>query len=167
MKAVKPLLAEIIDSAENYANENKRPAPFYNIETKSNPEFDGVFQPKPDEFIELLMNVIKEKGIESRVIIQSFDLRTLQYLHSKYPAIKTAMLVDATDGRSLEDQLKELGFIPTIYSPDYVLINEGLIKKCHKLKIKLIPWTVNDKKKIEELKKMGVDGVITDYPDLF
>jgi glycerophosphoryl diester phosphodiesterase len=31
----------------------------------------------------------------------------------------------------------------------------------------MIPWTVDEKDKIEELKQLGVDGVITDYPDLF
>jgi len=42
-----------------------------------------------------------------------------------------------------------------------------LLKKCHELGVKVIPWTVNEKGKIEELKAMGVDGIITDYPDLF
>jgi glycerophosphoryl diester phosphodiesterase len=65
------------------------------------------------------------------------------------------------------DFLKILGFIPTIYSPAYAKVTEEMIKNCHDKKIKIIPWTVNDKAKIEELKKMGVDGIITDYPDLF
>ncbi len=167
MKATKPLLADVIDSVNKDMMTRRRPFPFYNIETKSNPEFDGVFQPKPEEFIELLMEVIKEKQIEDRVIIQSFDFRTLQYLHKKYPAIKTAMLIEDFDKRSLEQQIKALGFTPTIYSPAYQLVNENLLKSCHKLNMKVIPWTVNDKTKIEELKKMGVDGIITDYPNLF
>jgi glycerophosphoryl diester phosphodiesterase len=33
--------------------------------------------------------------------------------------------------------------------------------------MKIIPWTVNDSKQVKKLKKMGVDGIITDYPDLF
>ena len=67
----------------------------------------------------------------------------------------------------MDEQVKDLGFIPTIYSPAYQLVNDELIKKCHEQKMKVIPWTVNDKAKIEELKKMGVDGIITDFPDLF
>lgn len=113
------------------------------------------------------MAVIKEKQIEDHVVIQSFDFRTLKYLHQKYPDIKTAALVEATDKRSIDDISKELGFTPTIYSPAYQLLNDGLIKKCHDKGIKIIPWTVNEKTKIEELKQMGVDGIITDYPDLF
>ncbi len=167
MKVTKPLLADVIDSVNNSMITRRRPFPFYNIETKTNPEGDGVFTPKPEEFVELLMAVIKEKSIEDLVIIQSFDLRTLKYLHEKYPNIKTAVLVEATDKRSVDDIVKELGFTPTIYSPAYQLVNAAVIKKYHDQHIRIIPWTVNDKAKIEELKKMGVDGIITDYPDLF
>lgn len=167
MKLTKPLLADVIDSINKDMMTRRRPFPYYNIETKSNPEGDGVFHPKPDEFVELLMAVIKEKRIEDHVIIQSFDFRTLKYLHEKFPAIKTAALVEATDKRSIDDISKELGFKPTVYSPAYQLVTGDLLKKCHKQNIKVIPWTVNDKAKIEELKKMGVDGIITDYPNLF
>jgi glycerophosphoryl diester phosphodiesterase len=167
MRVTKPLLSEVIDSVNTAMMTRKRPLPYFNIETKTNPEFDGVFQPDPGEFIELLMAVIKEKGIEDRVIIQSFDFRTLQYLHGKYPAIKTAMLIEDFDKRSLDEQIKALGFIPSVYSPAYQLMNGKLLKSCHQQNMKVIPWTVNDKAKIEELKKMGVDGIITDYPDLF
>lgn len=167
MKLVKPLLADVIDSAEARASVTGRPLPYYNIETKTNPEFDGVFHPAPEEFVDILMEVLKQKKIEDRVIIQSFDFRTLRYMHQKYPAIKTAMLIEDFDKRNLQDQLKDLGFIPTIYSPAYQLVNKELIIECHKQKIRIIPWTVNDKAMIEKLKQMGADGVITDYPDLF
>ncbi|MBL7741304.1 MAG: glycerophosphodiester phosphodiesterase [Chitinophagaceae bacterium] len=167
MKAIKPLLGDVIDSVKEAMKTRKRPFPYYNIETKSDPEFDGVFQPKPEEFVELLMAVIKEKGIEDHVIIQSFDFRTLQYLHQKYPHIKTAILIEDYDKRGLDEQVKALGFTPSIYSPAHELVNEKLVKKCHKQGMKIIPWTVNDKTRIAELRKTGVDGIITDYPNLF
>jgi len=167
IKVVKPLLTDVVEAVQQYMVTRRKPFPYYNIETKTNPEFDGVFHPKPDEFVELLMGVIKEKGIEDHVIIQSFDFRTLQYLHEHYPDIKTAMLIEAFDKRNFEDQLKALGFTPTIYSPDYSLVNKKLLEKCHQQNIKVIPWTVNDKETIDKLKAMGVDGIITDYPDLF
>ena len=145
----------------------KRPFPLYNIETKCLPETDNKFHPAPAEFVELLMQVIKENQIEDFVIIQSFDFRTLQYLHKKYPTIKTAMLIEADNKSSFRKQIKDIAFTPTIYSPEFALVTPDLIKNCHDLNMKIIPWTVNDKKKIEELKKMGVDGIITDYPNLF
>jgi glycerophosphoryl diester phosphodiesterase len=167
IKVVKPLLADVIDSCERHALTTGRPLPYYNIETKTTPEFDSVFHPKPAEFVDLLMAVIKEKGIEERVIIQSFDFRTLQYLHQKYATIKTAMLIEDFDKRTFDEQIGSLGFTPTIYSPAYQLVNEDLIKKCHKQNIRVIPWTVNDKATIDKLKTMGVDGLISDYPNLF
>ncbi len=167
MVAVKPLLTEVIDAAETHAAQSGRALPFYNIETKTDPQFDGVFHPKVEEFVDLLMADIIQKKIEARVIIQSFDFRTLQYLHKKYPAIKTAMLIEAADKRDLAAQISDLGFTPTIYSPAFEIVNESLVKKCHKQKIRVIPWTVNEKEKIEDLKKIGVDGIISDYPDLF
>ena len=114
----------------------------------------------------MLMNVINGANISDRVIIQSFDFRTLQILHKRYPAVKTAALVEDFDKRSLEEQLKALGFKTTIYSPHYSLVNKELINKCHDQQIKVIPWTVNDKAAIDQLKALGVDGIITDYPDL-
>lgn len=167
IKATKPLLSDVIDAVNKEMMTRKRPPVRYNIETKTNPAGDAVFHPKPDEFIELLMGVIKDKGIEDVVNIQSFDFRTLQYLHEKYPSIKTAILIEDFDKRTFEEQIKRLGFTPTTYSPHFSLVNESLVKKCHDKNIKLIPWTVNDKTRIDELLKLGVDGIITDYPNLF
>lgn len=167
IKVAKPLLADVIDSCEKHAATSGRTPPNYNIETKTDPELDGVFHPLPKEFVDLLLAVIIEKQIQDRVIIQSFDFRTLQYVHQLYPNIRTAMLIEASDKRTLEEQISALGFVPSIYSPDYSLVNERLIAQCHKRQIKIIPWTVNDKETIRRLKAIGVDGIITDYPDLF
>lgn len=167
LPAKKPLLSDLIDTVENYCRMRNLPLPFYNIETKSQPLTDNIFHPAPEEFVELIMSVINQKGITERVIIQSFDFRTLHVLNKKYPLIKTAALVEDFDKRGLDTQLNELSFLPTIYSPHYSLVNTDLVNKCHTQKIKIIPWTVNDIVKITELKQMGVDGIITDYPDLF
>ncbi len=165
--AVKPLLKDVIDSVEAYvAKTGKKPVQ-YNIETKCLPATDDIFHPKPAPFVDLLMAVILEKKIEARVIIQSFDIRSLQYLHDKYPAVKTSLLVDAGDKKTFALQLKDLGFIPTIYSPAYQLVTPLLVKQCHDTGIKIIPWTVDDKATITSLKTLGVDGIITDYPNLF
>lgn len=164
--AIKPLLTDVITAVESKVEEKKK-KPFYNIETKCLPASDNIYHPQPAEIVELLMGVINEKGIVNRVIVQSFDFRTLQYLHQKYPSVKTAMLIEDTDKTSFEDNLVKLGFTATIYSPHFLLVTEELVKKCHDKKMKLIPWTVNDKSTIDSLRKIGVDGIITDYPNLF
>lgn len=165
--AVKPLLSEMIDAVEQYCTANHKPLPQYNIETKSQPATDDQYHPRPAEFVELLVAVIKEKKIEQRVILQSFDIRTLQYVHAHYPDLKTALLVEDFDKKIFALQLNDLGFIPTIYSPHFSLVTPLLVKQCRDAGISLIPWTVNDLEKIKELKMMGVNGVISDFPDLF
>jgi glycerophosphoryl diester phosphodiesterase len=167
IKAIKPLLSDLFDSIAENMKTRRRPFPYFNIETKCLPAGDNRFHPVPSEFVELLVAVIKEKNVEERVIIQSFDFRTLRYLHEKYPAIKTAMLIEDSDEDDFDGQLRRLGYTPGIYSPNYELVDEKLVKQAHDKGMKIIPWTVNDKKQIKKLQKMGVDGIITDYPNLF
>ncbi len=167
LAARKPKLSEVINVAEAYTKAKNLPPVQYNIETKCKPEADGVYHPAPDEFVELIMSVIKEKRIENRVIIQSFDIRTLQYIHTKYPDIKTAYLFEPPSTKPFIYQMNELGFKPTIYSPDFRIVTSTLVKQCKDMGIQLIPWTVNDISKMKELIQLGVDGIITDYPNLF
>ncbi len=167
MKAYKPLLTDVIDSVMIYAVKNRISAPCWNIETKSLPAGDNIYHPEPSVFVDLLLSVLQEKKITTMVTIQSFDIRTLQYLHKKDPSVSVALLIDENDVRTLNEQLNELGFIPSVYSPHYSLVNTELIQSCHKQGIKVIPWTVNEAGKMKQLVEMGVDGLITDYPDRF
>jgi glycerophosphoryl diester phosphodiesterase len=166
LKATKPLLREVIENAEAYHKLKGGPEVFYNIETKTQPATDNIYHPAPEEFVRTLMNVIHGEKISERVIIQSFDFRTLQVVHKRYPNMKTAALIEDYDKRTLDEQLKALGFKPTIYSPAYSLVTPELVAKCHEQGIKVIPWTVNDKESIDKMKTAGVDGIISDYPDL-
>lgn len=163
-KAYKPLLDELLDSVETYVKHNKLPKPNYNIETKLIRKGDGEFQPSPEEFVDIIMNIVAQKKLEKRVIIQSFDLRTLKYLHQKYPKIKTSLAIDEKE--DFENYIQELGFKPTIYSPYSVLVGKNLVDKCHAAGVKIIPWTVNSLKDLQYFIGLGVDGVITDYPNL-
>ncbi len=167
LKAIKPLLSDFFIAVKEYTKSSKKVFPYFNIETKTMPESDTIYHPSPKEFIELLMKEISSYKMENYVIIQSFDVRTLQYLNIQYPKIKTALLIEETEKTTIAEQLKKLGFTPTIYSPAFSLVNENLISYCHQQNIKIIPWTINTKEEIERLKKLGVDGIITDYPNLF
>ena len=77
------------------------------------------------------------------------------------------MLIEDTDTISFEEQIAKLGFYANVYSPNYSLVTAALIAKCHQHNMRIIPWTVNDKATIEKLKALGVDGIISDYPNLF
>lgn len=165
LAAVKPRLADLVDASEAYAAQKGRLMQ-YNMEIKSIPGKDNINHPVPAEFVSLVMKVLEEKKVTGRTIIQSFDIRPLQILHKEYPEMKLSFLVDKKTGE-LDNNLKSLGFDPAIYSPEYSIVTKEMVDECHKRNIKVIPWTVNDEESIRSLKAMGVDGVISDYPDLF
>ena len=167
IKVTKPLLSDLIDSVENYLRQNNLPAVFYNIETKSSPLTDNLFHPAPPAYVDRVVALMRSKRLEEKANIQSFDFRILQYLHRQHPSIKTGVLIEGSDKRPLEAQLTDLGFVPDSYSPHYSLVTPDLINACRHWGMRIIPWTVNDKATIERLKGMGVDGIITDYPNLF
>ncbi len=161
----KPLLRDLIDSVEYHLKQKKVKPVQYSIEIKSVSSTDNSYHPEPAAFVELVMDVIKSKNIDSRIIIQSFDIRVLQSLHKNHSKTKTALLIEGKS-KSPEQKLEELGFTPTVFSPEYRLVDSKMLALCKNLGMKLIPWTVNELKEIEKLKSMGVDGIITDYPDL-
>lgn len=163
--AYKPLLSELIDSVEAYAKAKKLPLPLYNIEIKSNPATDNVYHPATGEFVELVMGVCQKKKLGKRLTIQCFDVRPLQLIHQKFPEVSLAYLT--ANAKSLEDNLAALGFKPHAYSPYYKTVTGETVKACHKQGMVIIPWTVNSKSEIEQLIGLGVDGIISDYPNLF
>ncbi|MEN9571703.1 MAG: hypothetical protein RL172_2934 [Bacteroidota bacterium] len=166
MAVTKPSLAAVFDSVAAYLNTNPRPHPYFNIETKTTPATDHLYHPPPAAFIQMLVKLIQEKNMERWVTIQSFDVRTLQYLHQHYPQIPAVLLVEDADRKGLDAQIKTLGFTPAVYSPHYSLVTAALVAQCHARQLKIIPWTVNDSASITRLKQLGVDGIITDYPTL-
>ncbi|WP_142528431.1 glycerophosphodiester phosphodiesterase family protein [Pedobacter westerhofensis] len=164
-KAYKPLLSDVIDSVEAYVKLHKLPKPNYGIEIKTVRKGDLEFHPEPAEFSQLVMDVVNAKKISKRTIIQAFDIRSLQYVHEKYPKIRTALMIDEKE--DFENNIKDLGFSPTVYSPYSVLVGKGLVDRCHAAGIRIIPWTVNSPKEMQYMVGLGVDGIITDYPNLF
>jgi glycerophosphoryl diester phosphodiesterase len=165
--AVKPLLEDVIDSVEAYVRQKGLKPMRYNIETKCQPATDEIYHPGPQRFAALLMEVVMKKKVSERVTIQSFDIRTLQVIHTSHPIMSLAYLIENTNKLAVEDNITRLGFTPAIYSPAFQLVDPKLLDACRKLGMKIVPWTVNDKDNIDRLKAMGVDGLITDYPDLF
>jgi len=116
------------------------------------------------EFASILYQLIDEHQIIGQTTIQSFDTRALEAMHEIDPDISIALLVENQDG--LEHNLSLLSFTPQIYSPDYKLLDQAQIDTAHAQNILVIPWTVNDASSMRELVALGVDGLITDYPDL-
>ena len=65
----------------------------------------------------------------------------------------------------MKKNLERLSYQPEIYSPYYKLVNQQTIELAKSLGMKIIPWTVNETTLMDSLLQMGVDGIITDYPD--
>jgi len=166
MPASKPLLRDVLQMAEAHVDSTGRAAVFYNIETKSQPEGDGTFHPDPETFTRLLVEVVETAGVTARSTIQSFDPRTLRVAQAMDVGVPLSLaLLVGRGGGDLTENVEALGFTPTIYSPNYQLVDEALISAAHERGVEIIPWTVNERDDMERLQQLGVDGLITDYPD--
>lgn len=170
IKTYKPLLSEVLKKAEAYCRAHNRPLVAYNIEIKSEQSEYDKSQPQPAAFSELVYEVIKANVPLERVTLQSFDFEVLKYWQKqmqagKYGKVKLSALVSNLKG--IDKNLDNLGFKPTIYSPYYKLISKEKVAQLHDKGIQVIPWTVNEIEAMHEVKAMGVDGLITDYPDRY
>jgi len=166
MHAIRPLLSVLIDSVEAYGKE-KNHTNHYNIEIKSSPQNDGKAYSTLEEYIDSAMKIIIDKGIASRTMMQSFDVRALRIIHEKYPTVKISFLLPDFIKNTADGYINALGFKPDIFSPDFSLVTPELVKAFHKENVLVIPWTPDTLADIQHLKDMGVDGAITDYPDLY
>lgn len=163
MNVAKPLFSDVIVTVENHIKSYTRYEVDYNIEIKSLPEGDNKFHPRPEAFSDLVFNLVDQYLPLDRVVIQSFDFRVLKYWHEKHPEVRLAALIE--NKKSMEENLTNLGFTPSIYSPDFKLLTKEVVKELHAKKVRVIPWTVNEPADMLSLKGMDVDGFITDYPD--
>lgn len=123
--------------------------------------------PYPETFAQLLFQELsilhEDYDLLDRVIIQSFDPATLIEFRKLDPDIKLAMLV--ADDRPIDSYISTLGFVPEIWSPNFRLLTTEYITEAHNRGMKVIPWTVNTVEDMRNQLEMGVDGIITDYPD--
>jgi glycerophosphoryl diester phosphodiesterase len=168
LPVTKPLLRDVFAEVASHAARpggKRRGGPVrYNIEIKSRPEHDDRFHPRVERFASLLYAVVNEFGQVENTTVQSFDPRALEAVHRIDPQISTSLIVDNTGG--LQTNLARLGFTPAIYSPQFALLDRRQTDAAHALGIRVIPWTVNDVDDMRKLIGMGVDGLITDYPDI-
>lgn len=163
----KPLLKDVIQEVESYIRRNGLRPVAYNIETKMAVETDNVYHPGPQEFVELLTKVIIDGGIADRTIVQSFDPRSLIALHKMNTPFQLSYLIESTQKMTASEVIHQLGFKPAIISPAYQMVDENFIADYHQHQIKVIVWTVNMEADIKKMAVLGVDGIISDYPNRF
>ncbi len=160
--AYKPLLSEVIEQVEVKLKNSALPLPLYIIEIKSNWITDNELHPPPEDFVKLVMDEIKPFNINSRILIQSFDMRPLNVIHKNYRGFKLGMLVRSP--RFIRQRMAALSFVPYTCGSYYKLTSERWVNRIHALGMKSLVWTENEKSDMIHHIKMGVDGIITDYP---
>ena len=163
----------------------------FNIETKLSPSHPEE-TPEPVEFIDILLDTIRAAQMLQRVTIQSFDWRALHIARQLEPEISVSYLTTQqspgativpgqdspwTDGiqhslhgsvpRMIAAASRAFGTNPDgiIWSPHFSDIDGFLIDEAHALSITVLPWTLNGTEEFERAIHLGVDGLITDYPD--
>ncbi len=163
MPATKPMLSMVIDTVEAFLETNNLPKVQYSIELKRKSKYDNQFHPDGDTFVNDVLGVLSKYDIQDRIILQCFDIETLQIIREKKPDIKLAYLIETSN--DFTKNIDSLGFIPEIYSPAFKLIDTQLVEYCNEQGMKLIPWTINEVSDLERIMLLGVHGVISDYPD--
>jgi len=161
----KPLLTEMLASCEEYTKSKNLPPLHYNIELKIEPSGDNIYHPEPPLFTKLVYEATVSILPTARFNFQSFDPRILQFCKARYPEVKLALLVP--NAKSGLKTLEELGFNPDIYSPHHKALTQEIVDEMHQKSIAVIPWTVNSTNDMEQVLRLGVDGLITDYPNRY
>ena len=161
MEAMKPTLDMVVSAVNEFAKANHFPLPKFNIEIKSEIEDYNVYQPEPTLFVKLVTDEINRLEIEDRTSVQSFDVNVLKLLHQQTERMYTISFL-VNSGRKLSSSLRKLSFVPEVFSPHYKLVSPRMVEDCHVLGIKIIPWTINDRESMNQMKEWGCDGGITD-----
>lgn len=162
MRVHKPLLEEVVEAVRAY-EEGTETTFRYTIEIKYRDEWYDEFLPERSEFLTIFFNEIDALGISERMILQSFDLEILKLARSVRPDIKLGYIIENTGG--IRRNVEQLGFMPDYYIPYYRVIDGTTIDYAENNGIKVVPWTVNETSEMKKLIDLGVDGIITDYPN--
>jgi glycerophosphoryl diester phosphodiesterase len=163
LKVYKPTLEQVVDAVRARCETTHSKMPQFNIEIKSNLEWDNLLTPSVSSFAKLVVDKVNILKINELTTIQSFDPRALEAVKKLNKDLKLALLVENME--DIKVNLNRLSFKPDIYSPDFKWVTPSIIEYCHQRQIRIIPWTVNDTTDMISLIRMGVDGIITDYPN--
>jgi glycerophosphoryl diester phosphodiesterase len=148
-----PTLDEVFTLAEKSRVE-------FNIETKISPDKPEL-TPSPEQFVKLFLDVVKKHHLEERVMLQSFDFRTLRAMKKIAPEIRLSALV-GPDRRDYVTIAHESG--AGIVSPYYTLVTGEKVKAAHAGGLVVVPWTANQPSDWDKLIAAEVDAIITDDP---
>lgn len=175
-----PTLADLLE----LVRESGKPVRL-NIETKLTPDNAGDTV-DPATFVRVIVEALRKANLADHATIQSFDWRTLVEARKAAPGVRTSCLTIETqnnntmapgaDGKSPWHAglaLRDYGSVPALvaaagcssWSMFWRNLTPALVEEAHAKGLTVLPWTVNNPADMEPLIDMGVDGIITDYPD--
>lgn len=168
----KPTLKEVLDYLHFYYADwlASKPTTFLdqiklNIEVKSDPNWYEHHQLSPQNTAQLLHEFIDQHAIGHLCLVQSFDIAFLESFYQLDPTMYLGLLVD--EHEDIQEKLHSLSFLPHFCNPYYGLVTPELMDFLHRQEILSLCWTVNRQEDAVQMIIAGVDGIITDYPDLF
>ena len=149
-----PTLDEVLDLAPRGSFQ-------FNIETKIFPNHPEL-TPSPDRFAALLLDVVRRHGLESRVVVQSFDYRTLVAMRKLAPRIRLSALCSGT----VQDPavIARAAGGAQILSPEHSTVTPETVRSAHASGLQVVPWTANTPADWERMIAAGADAIITDDP---
>ena len=164
----KPIAKDVIEAVEAYTRENGHYPMHYDIEIKSDPDYDGGVEgrdwPEYHEFTDKCMAVLESLGLGDRLMIQCFDERALNYINEKYPGHILAYLVEGWE-TDFDEYMGKLDFTPQWLSAPHENVDKALVDKAHAKGMKVNTWTVDEPDEMRRLIAAGVDAIISNYPD--
>jgi len=154
-----PRLADVFALVKKSGNTEVR----FNIETKISPSApEDTLAPEP--FARALIAEIRAAGMQARSSVQSFDWRTLHVVEREAPDIRTVYLTGRRRGNASQPAAVHAAG-GRIWSPSYETLDSQALVEARKLGLEVIPWTVDEPAYIGRFLDLGVDGLITDYPE--
>ena len=158
----KPLLSEVFTKVSEESNLRLNSIT-WNIEIKYRPSWEGVFCPDRKTYLKIFRKIIEDNGLEENTILQCFDAELLRIARQMNFSCELSYLIYNKKG--IERNIKELGFEPDYYSPYFKRLKISGLNYAQNHGIKVAVWTVNEIDDLKEMLRLGVDAIITDYPN--
>ena len=175
-----PKLSELLDLSSKNKSENL----LINLEIKSTPDEENL-TPTPEDTVNLVVNEINKSNLKDKIIVSSFDWRTLTEIKNQYPEISRAYLTyQQVRGMKIKKTIYNrspwMSFLP--FYEDHELpkiiksqggkawhpyrkdITKKLVDISHQENLPVNVWTVNEEYEMLKMIEHGVDGIMTDYP---
>ena len=175
-----PKLSELLELSSKNKSENL----LINLEIKSTPDEENL-TPTPEEMVKLVMKEVNKSNLQNKIIISSFDWRTLTEIKNLYPEISRAYLCfQQQTGIKIKNTIYNrspwMSYLPFFekyelpkiiksqggkaWHPYHKDITKKLVEISHQEDLPVNVWTVNEENDMLKMIEYGVDGIMTDYP---